>query len=317
MNTRPIRVTTRLLERTSRDLKRHLPSAVSGDDHGVHQARVASRRLRETVPVLATGLKGSKAGKARRKIRRLTRALGTVRELDVTLGLLDELARMDDVPRSAVEAVRAGVIAERDSGRESMLKRLNRVNVDKLHRRLASVAKALEASKDEGWREALGGRLVKRSGLLSEAIDAAGQMYAPERLHQVRIAAKKLRYGLEIASGIGTKSAAPLVRALKRVQDLLGQLHDLQVLLAHVAEVHAALTPGTGVTPHGLEALSRRIEGDCRHLHGRYVAASGALAGVPLRVTAVVLPELAHPARRRPLKMALPHRAASTASGRR
>ena len=27
----------------------------------------------------------------------------------------------------------------------------------------------------------------------------AGQMYNPERLHQVRIATKKLRYGLEIA----------------------------------------------------------------------------------------------------------------------
>ena len=65
--------------------KRHLPSAIAGDDRGVHQARVASRRLREAVPVLAAGLKHSKAGKASRKIRRLTRALGTVRELDVTL----------------------------------------------------------------------------------------------------------------------------------------------------------------------------------------------------------------------------------------
>ena len=110
MNARDVRVTTRLLDRTARELRKHLPSAVSGDDTGVHQARVASRRLREAVPVLATGLKGSKAGKARRKIRRLTRALGTVRELDVTLGILDELARVDGVPRSAVEAVRARVV---------------------------------------------------------------------------------------------------------------------------------------------------------------------------------------------------------------
>ena len=71
---------------------------MAGDDNGVHQARVTSRRLREAVPVLATGLKGSKAGKATRKIRRLTRALGTVRELDVTLTLLDELAQSPEVP---------------------------------------------------------------------------------------------------------------------------------------------------------------------------------------------------------------------------
>jgi len=148
-----------------------LPSAVSGDYVGVHQARVASRRLREAVPVLATGLRGSKAGKARKKIRRLTKALGTVRELDVTLAVLDELARNESVPRSAVEAVRARVIAERDRGRESMLKRLDRVNVDKLHRRLGSVAEALEVATEEGWRESLAARLVKRSQRLATAID--------------------------------------------------------------------------------------------------------------------------------------------------
>ncbi len=93
MTTRAPRPTTRLLQRLAGALRRHLPAAIAGDNTGVHQARVASRRLREAVPVLSTGLKGSKAGKATRKIRRLTRALGTVRELDVTLLLLDELSR--------------------------------------------------------------------------------------------------------------------------------------------------------------------------------------------------------------------------------
>ena len=45
-----------LLLRRARELERHLPPAVAGDDVGVHQARVASRRLREAVPVLAIGL---------------------------------------------------------------------------------------------------------------------------------------------------------------------------------------------------------------------------------------------------------------------
>ncbi len=40
-------------ERRARALKRHLPAAIGGDGIGVHQARVASRRLREAVPVLA------------------------------------------------------------------------------------------------------------------------------------------------------------------------------------------------------------------------------------------------------------------------
>lgn len=267
--------------------------------------------------MLSSGLKGSQAGKARRKIRRLTRALGNVRELDVTLGLLDELARIEGVPRSAVEAVRARVIAERDHGRAAMIKRLDEVNVEKLHRRLASVGEALDACEDERWREALVGRVLKRAQRLAEAVDEAGQMYAPERLHRVRIATKKLRYGLEIAGGVGTRSAAPLVRSLKRMQELLGRLHDLQVLLGHVAEVHSSLRPGAGVSHHGLNALAEHIEEECRHLHGRYLSGAVALGGIPATISAAVLPELAHPARRRPLKMALPRASAATASGRR
>ena len=50
--------------------------------------------------MLATGLKDSKAGKAGARSGGLTRALGTVRELDVTLELLDELARAPHVCRA-------------------------------------------------------------------------------------------------------------------------------------------------------------------------------------------------------------------------
>ncbi len=317
MNTRDDRVTTRLLHRTAAALRKHLPSAISGDDVGVHQARVASRRLREAVPILATGLKRSKVRKARSKIRRLTRALGTVRELDVTLRLLDDLAMAADVPRPAVEAVRARVLGEREARRSVMLERLDRVKMDKLHRRLDSVEARLRSDVGDAWREALGARLLKRAARLTTAIASAGQLYAPDRLHAVRIATKKLRYALEIASGVGARSATPLVRALKRSQDLLGRLHDLQVLLVHVAAVHAAPEPGTGVSGRGLDSLARHIEDDCRHLHGRYVAAAGSLADVPVRVATVVVPELARPARRRPLKMALARPAARAASGRR
>jgi CHAD domain-containing protein len=140
-------------------------------------------------------------------------------------------------------------------------------------------------------------------------------MYAPERLHQVRIAAKKLRYGLEIASGVGVRAAAARVRRLKQLQDLLGRMHDLQVLQGHVASVHAEFAPGSGVSHQGLDALSQHIEGECRHLHGRYLAASGAVREIAAAVKAVIVPQLARPARRRPVKMTLPRAAAAKAVG--
>jgi CHAD domain-containing protein len=314
MNTPGSRVTAVLLQRPARALKRYLPAAVAGDGYGVHQARVASRRLREVVPVLATGLKGSKAGKAQRKIRRLTRALGTVRELDVTLGLLDDLARSKDVARLAIEHVRAHVVAERDRRREIMLRRLDRVDTEKLDRRLASVADALDQAKDELWRDALAARLVERAKRLRTAMDGAGQMYAPEGLHQVRIAAKKLRYVLEIAADSGATSAAPHVRTIKRAQEMLGRLHDLQVLQSHVAAVQAQPAAGR-IPPAGLDTLSRHIEDQCRHLHGRYVSLSPRLREVCAESAKSVVSQLERARRRRPLKMALARTVAKRAAG--
>src|SRR5688500_1413931 len=179
MTTRRTPGTASLLETRARALRRYLPSAVAGDDTGVHQARVASRRLREAVPVLATGLKGSKSKKASRKIRRLTRALGTVRELDVTLKLIDELSTSDDLSRPALRDGRLHVVAERDKLRELMLRDLAEIDAAKLDRRLLTVSTALAADTTGAWRKALASRLMSRSRHLTAAVQTAGQLYVP------------------------------------------------------------------------------------------------------------------------------------------
>jgi CHAD domain-containing protein len=291
--------------------------AVAGEHTGVHQARVATRRLREAVPVLGTGLKHSKAGKARRKIRRLTRALGTVRELDVSLHLVDELMQQTSLPRNALEEIRRHVIEERDRRRKVMLERLEDVDIEKLGRRLESVAEALDGSLDEAWRPVLAARLAKRATRLEEAGGNAGQLYAPERLHDVRIAAKKLRYGLELAADSGVKAAAPLVRRIKRIQDLLGRLHDLQVLQEHIAAVQAGPAAARQGMHAGLEAVARHVEDACRHLHGRYLAIAGSMTELVDVVESRVIPGVERLRRRPPLKMGLHGKPKRMAAGAR
>jgi CHAD domain-containing protein len=300
----------RLLERRTRALNRHLPRAMAGDDTGVHQARVASRRLREAVPVLTDGLTGSQRGKAGRKIRRLTRALGSVRELDVTLHLLDEIGEKPGVPRPALLDVRAHVIEERERGRAVMHERLAAVNADKLAKRLEAVRVALlQPTPDHNWRAALASRIAKRARRLERAIADAGQIYGPEALHQVRIAAKKLRYAVEIASESGAAPASATMRTLKRVQDTLGRLHDLQVLQHHVAAVAAAPRPANRETPDvGLAVLSRRIEDECRHLHGRYIGMLATLHEAVETARLQIAVKLTASRRSRAAKMGLPAR---------
>jgi CHAD domain-containing protein len=287
---------TRLLDRRARALRRHLAAAVAGKEAGVHQARVASRRLREALPVLTEGLSHTKGGKAQRKIARLTAALGEVRELDVTLLLIDELTERPNVPAAALAEVRAQVIEAREQRRQAMLKRLEHVDTAKIDRRLNTVKHALlhAAPGRHGWRAALATRIARRARKLARAIDEAGQVYAAQALHDVRIASKKLRYALEIADESGAAPCRDAVRTLKRVQDTLGRLHDLQVLQHHAAAVGATPRRRRTVPDVALAALSRLVEDECRHLHGRYVTAVPSLAvvvdvarrDVPARLTA-------------------------------
>jgi CHAD domain-containing protein len=68
---------------------RTLPGLESGEIGAVHRARVASRRLRELLPVLE--IEQAVARKIGRRLRKLTRRLGDVRDLDVITLLVDEL----------------------------------------------------------------------------------------------------------------------------------------------------------------------------------------------------------------------------------
>ncbi len=107
------------------------------------------------------------------------------------------------------------------------------------------------------------------------------------------------------------KTAAAPVRVLKRVQDTLGRLHDLQVLQTYVAAVQAAAAR-RGPARQRAGDHRRALEDQCRHLHGRYVAGLPALMDVVEITRTAIVPQLAHRPRgkRRVLKMALKQRAA-------
>ena len=121
--------------------------------------------------------------------------------------------------------------------------------------------------------------------------------------------------GLELAVGSGLTQAAPHVRTIKRAQELLGKLHDLQVLQTHVAAVQAEPRTGRLQSRAALENLARQIEDQCRLLHGRYVASAGILREAAIAVRKVIVPQLAHPSRRaRSIKMTLSRPAVASAA---
>jgi CHAD domain-containing protein len=221
--------------------------------------------------------------------------------MDVTVQILDEFARSAAIPRDALEDVRAHVIAERDRRRATMLHRLRGVNTAKLNRRLEEVSIMIPGAAPEEWRGALVIRVKRRAKRLRTAIHEAGQIYAAEHLHLVRIAAKKLRYVLELVADSRMAPVRPLLGALKRAQETLGRLHDLQIIEQHVAALQALPPARRGAHDGGLNVMARRLADECRHLHARYIKQAPSLLDLLDKNRIPVFSQLT---RRRPLKMA-------------
>ena len=287
-----------ILQRRVNDLVRWLPAAGRCEPLAVHRVRVASRRLREVLPVVASGKRGRLL---RTSARRVTRALGPVRELNVTLAMLTEFASRIRLSRDSVARVSGPIEEERQRRCARVPRRLERSDV----RRFG--ARALEAMGERPAREMAHARLLdvdvragRRAMQLSAAIENAAGLYLPERLHAVRIGVKKLRYALELGQSLGavrrTARAAPAVRAtaevarlrtLRQAQKRLGRMHDLEVLIARIRTLQGtAAAAGLDVSAD-LDQLVRRLEHECRDLHGKYMAARGDLLAVCDRVEAV------------------------------
>ena len=279
---------TALLVDRANELTRHIAGAISGDARHVHQGRVASRRLRESLPAAGRG-GGRAAGRARKAFRKVTRALGPVRELDVALGHLEDGLEGARIPRIAIERVRAHVIAERERRREKMLAQLERVDLAEAVGRVERVARGAEAAGVTSFSAArLAERIRARAAALEGAIAETGTLYHPERLHEVRIGAKKLRYALEVVESTGLSDVTAAIRSLKRAQVLLGDMHDYQILLEHVADVRDATPKGTPGAA-GLKAMAAAYDRECRRLHAGYLKQAPALAASAKTLGAMTL----------------------------
>jgi len=260
-----------------------------GHPSAIHRTRVAARRLREVLPVLQ--LRGDVASRLGRRLRRVTRRLGTVREIDVLLHLMDGLRRSGDFDEPALSRVIGAIAQDRIEGRARLAARLPAAELQRLAAKLGKVAKGLETddrggAATRGWQWAIDARVRHRAEALKGAVDAAGNIYLAGRVHGVRIALKKFRYAVEVKGDVSPDKAwTHELARLKRAQGLLGRLHDRQVLIDRVRQVQASLTPPSLPIWRALDALLNALETECRRLHARYVRDAVGLVALCDRVT--------------------------------
>lgn len=284
-----------LVRQRLRALEKNLPAAARGSVEALHQARVASRRLREALPLVSHDARGRGL---EREMRRITQALGPVRDLDVALQLLDEMERSGAASPPAATRLRQAVTRERQLLQADMQRRLARCDLETLKKRALGAAR--RSAGERGRRRdphRLGraiARAARRAERLRTSIESAGGLYLPDRLHDVRIGVKKLRYAIELVRELGggrllrdrhgaagaPRALAAKLRRLKSTQDLLGRMRDLEVLIARTRGVQGAPGAPNLKVSGELDRLVRRFETECRRLHGRYMSSRQALIAI-------------------------------------
>jgi CHAD domain-containing protein len=210
-----------------RVLEQRWNRALNSDADAVRRPR-GDCRLREALRLLDNH---PREGRLRRALK-ASRRLGPVREVGVNLALVARIATERHDLLLACDRVRLRLTEVGASRRERLAKRVEDLDIKALAGR---IDRHLRHARVQGLASTAGldrARLVSRVAARAEAVSAAaesaGALYAPEALHDVRIAAKKLRYALEIARTTRVTGAAAAATGSGKHQDLLGRLHDFR-----------------------------------------------------------------------------------------
>lgn len=213
-------------------LVQHDPLARLGDAEGVHQVRVALRRLRSDLRTLGDAVDPAWRAQIEPRLRSVAEALGDARDLDVLAAALREEASGAEDELGPLFATLAGRRARASEALSTAL-------MDPAYPQLldalieaaasppigpgaeASAAEAMPEAAMATWRD------------LKRRADALGPKAPDDDYHRARIAAKRTRYAAELAarvlSGKRAEGAARFAQQVERIQEHLGTLQDAAV----------------------------------------------------------------------------------------
>lgn len=254
------------------------------DTEGVHQARVATRRLRSDLRTFRPLVDAEATARLRQELRWVAGLLGFVRDGDVLLERMrervGELAAEHE--RGAAEVL-ATLEAHRDVAHAKLLTAIRDRRYLELLDRL--VAEANEPSLlPDAQRPALTvvPELVRGPWQsLAKAARRLGKKPSDAELHDLRIRTKRVRYAAEAAAPLVGADATSLARAAASLQGVLGDLNDAVVARAWLRD-----WAGDGRSDEGVaaaRALARLERDAARADRARWRARWERLAAEELR----------------------------------
>lgn len=219
------------------------------DPEALHDFRVSIRRLRSLLRAYRPQLESAVSSKDRKRLRAIHRATGGGREAEVALEWLtkqqrdlapEHLAGLNWLSAMLLERKRK-CAQDLDADLRESFKRTAARMEEKLavmrteHNLLEERPQVSFARILANLTEAHATELLVHLGQIARMDDA-------EQLHQGRITGKRMRYLLEPVRAYANDAQA-VVKRSKRLQDVLGDLNDVHVLMSEIDEaVEASMT---------------------------------------------------------------------------
>ena len=231
-------ITLVLTSRLAEMVKYRAAALDAGDIEGVHDMRVASRRLRSALRDFLPYMSKGQLSDTREELRKVADALGRARDHDVAAVALKEVA--SEAPAEAHAVIEEFASARRVEAEQEREALAGEISKERLARLQAEFVEALERAlaaarrrKKAGQRpQDLSFRDVGREVILArweELRKISASLYRPfkaKRLHKARISAKRLRYALELFAPCLGDRLKTLAKEVARLQKSLGELHD-------------------------------------------------------------------------------------------
>lgn len=209
-------------------------TAKNFDEEEVHDLRVASRRLREGLALLAPCLPGPRTKSLRKRLKLVTDLLGDLRNADEAHLFFSGLTDSAVAPGEEVGRLLESLREERKEEHRKVKAGFEALSPDGLN----SACRTLTHEHNLFVRgstpfvslgDFLPGAIDRRDSVLRQHLPLAlGEDQGPVQ-HRLRIAIKKLRYRLEIVEQVFGEGFDRLHDDLKGYQEILGKLHDMDV----------------------------------------------------------------------------------------
>ncbi|MAG35992.1 MAG: hypothetical protein CL878_07090 [Dehalococcoidia bacterium] len=240
---------------------RHEAGARTGEDiEDVHRMRVATRRLRSAFRFFGAYVGLLHQDEIIAGLRVLAQRLGAVRDLDVLIARLDQEADADSPDRATIDAIVAALDGDRTRTRADLVAFLDGRAMATLRAQVADgftqPASRSPANRDRPVHEA-GPRLLARRA--ARALAGEADLLAPtsDELHDLRIRCKRLRYAAEfLLPYTQGKRLKQLIRLATALQDVLGELHDGDVMLDTLRSLVESASQQNGVSLPGIESAA-------------------------------------------------------------